>query len=75
LAKYFKGKNVRFNCISPGGISAGQPVKFLKEYNKFCLTKGMLSGKDVSGALIYLLSDASSMVNGQNIIIDDGFSL
>ena len=35
LAKYFKGSNVRFNCISPGGILNNQPVEFQKNYNKY----------------------------------------
>jgi len=35
----------------------------------------MLDPKDLNGTLIFLLSDASQYVNGQNIIVDDGFSL
>lgn len=75
LAKYLKGKNVRVNCISPGGVFNNQPKEFVKNYNSLCLGKGMLSASDLSGTLIYLLSDLSASVNGQNLIIDDGFSL
>jgi len=75
MAKYFKGKNIRVNAISPGGILDGQPNEFLKKYNKECLTKGMLNSQDLNGALIFLLSDMSKYVNGQNIVVDDGFSL
>ena len=75
MAKYFKGKNIRVNAISPGGILDGQPRKFLNEYNKKCLTKGMLDVCDLSGTLVFLLSDMSSYINGQNIVVDDGFSL
>jgi len=39
------------------------------------LSKGMLDKQDVSGTLIFLLSDMSKHINGQNIIIDDGFTL
>ena len=35
----------------------------------------MLDASDIAGALIYLLSDSSKFVNGQNIVVDDGFSL
>jgi NAD(P)-dependent dehydrogenase (short-subunit alcohol dehydrogenase family) len=75
LAKYFKGDNIRVNCISPGGILAGQPEEFLASYNGFALTKGMLDARDICGTLLFLLSDLSSYVNGQNILVDDGWSL
>jgi len=75
MAKYFKGKNIRVNAISPGGILDGQPREFLSEYNQKCLTKGMLDGCDLSGTLVFLLSDMSMYINGQNIVVDDGFSL
>jgi len=35
----------------------------------------MLDPKDLNGALAFLLSDMSSYVNGQNIVVDDGFTL
>jgi NAD(P)-dependent dehydrogenase (short-subunit alcohol dehydrogenase family) len=75
MSKYFKGMNIRVNSISPGGIFDNQQEEFLEKYNKLCLTKGMLSKDDLNGTLIYLLSDMSRYVNGQNIIVDDGFVL
>ena len=75
MASYLKGSGVRFNCISPGGIFDGQAPSFVSSYKKNCTSKGMLSVDDVAPALLYLLSDQSSCVNGQNIIIDDGFTL
>lgn len=75
MAKYFKGQNIRVNSIALGGLEDGQPAEFLKAYKKECLNKGMLAARDVSGTLIYLLSDLSEFVNGQNIIVDDGFTL
>ena len=75
MAKYFKGMNIRVNTISPGGILDNQPESFLNKYNDSCSTVGMLDKKDLNGTLVYLLSDMSKYVNGQNIIIDDGFIL
>lgn len=75
MAKYLKGKNIRVNALSPGGIFDNQPEDFLKAYKKECLNKGMLDKSDLKGTLVYLLSDASRYVNGQNIVADDGFSL
>lgn len=75
MAKYFKGSNIRFNCISPGGIKDKQPDIFLKNYSKYCLNKGMLDAEDVIGLVKFLISDDSKYINGQNIVIDDGFTL
>lgn len=75
LAKYCKGQNIRVNCISPGGILQNQPDIFLKRYRNSTNSKGMLDAQDLTGTLIYLLSDKSKYVNGQNIIVDDGWSL
>ena len=75
MAKYFKGKNIRVNTISLGGIEDKQPESFLKAYKEFCLNKGMLDAKDIAGTVLYLLSDLSEFVNGQNIVVDDGFTL
>jgi NAD(P)-dependent dehydrogenase (short-subunit alcohol dehydrogenase family) len=75
LARYLAGENIRINAISPGGIADGQPRPFLEAYRSFCLNKGMLDPGDMSGALLFLLSDMSQFMNGQNLVIDDGFSL
>jgi len=75
MAKYFKGMGIRVNAISPGGILDAQPKEFLDRYNQQCSTKGMLDAKDLNGVLIFLLSDMSSYINGQNCVVDDGFSL
>ncbi len=75
MAKYFKGMNIKVNALSPGGIFDSQPEPFLAKYKEQCLNKGMLDKSDMKGTLVYLLSDMSAYVNGQNIIVDDGFSL
>ena len=75
MAKFLAGKKIRVNCISPGGILENQPKSFLKNYKASCTSKGMLDTNDLSGTLIYLLSNHSRYINGQNIIVDDGWSL
>lgn len=75
FAQYFKGSGMRINCISPGGLLGDQPSEFIEAYNTHCSSKGMLSPSDVVGCLLFLLSDESKFINGQNIIVDDGFSL
>jgi len=75
MSKYFKGLNIRVNTLSPGGILDQQPETFTDAYKNMSLNKGMLDKEDLSGTLVYLLSDMSQYVNGQNIVIDDGFTL
>jgi NAD(P)-dependent dehydrogenase (short-subunit alcohol dehydrogenase family) len=75
MAKYFKGMNIRVNALSPGGIFDNQPESFLNAYKDKCLNKGMLNKDDLNGTMVYLLSNLSRHVNGQNITIDDGFCL
>lgn len=75
LVKYLKGKNIRINTISPGGILDSQPTVFLENYKAYCSNKGMLDPKDITGTLIFLLSEMSENINGHNIIVDDGFTL
>jgi NAD(P)-dependent dehydrogenase (short-subunit alcohol dehydrogenase family) len=75
LARYYKGCGIRVNAVSPGGLLAGQPQPFLEAYRAFASDKGMLQPQDVTGAILFLLSDQSRYVNGQNIVVDDSWSL
>lgn len=72
--RYYKGTPLRFNVISPGGIFDHQPEPFLERYKAYAQHKGMLAPADIAGTLVYLLSDLSAYVNGQNIVVDDGWS-
>ena len=75
LAKFCKGKKIRVNCISPGGILDSQPISFVKKYRDSCMSKGLLSSHDLNGVVEFLVSDKSKFMNGQNLIIDDGWTL
>jgi NAD(P)-dependent dehydrogenase (short-subunit alcohol dehydrogenase family) len=75
FAQYFKGQQIRVNALSPGGILDQQATVFTHAYRQHCLNKGMLEKQDLVGSLLYLLSDLSQYVNGQNLIVDDGFTL
>jgi NAD(P)-dependent dehydrogenase (short-subunit alcohol dehydrogenase family) len=75
MAKYFQGMNIRVNTISPGGILNNQSQEFLDKYNHYGMSKGILEANDIKGSLLFLLSDMSLYVNGQNLIVDDGWTL
>ena len=75
LAKYYKGYKFNINCISPGGILDGQSKLFQSRYKKDTLNKGLLDAEDLLGSIKFLISEDSKYINGQNIIVDDGWSL
>ena len=76
FAKYYRKKKIQINCVSPGGIKNSKLKKsFINNYKKHCNSKGLLDSEDLFGLIQFLLSEKSKMINGQNIIIDDGWSL
>jgi NAD(P)-dependent dehydrogenase (short-subunit alcohol dehydrogenase family) len=75
LSKYFRNKNLRINCVSPGGIEDNQPKVFKKRYRNSCNNIGLLKTNNIVPTISFLLSEDSKAINGKNIIIDDGWSL
>jgi NAD(P)-dependent dehydrogenase (short-subunit alcohol dehydrogenase family) len=81
MIKYFakifayRKNNIRCNTISPGGVYGGQSKTFLNNYKKYCKDKGMINPGDLLGVANFLISDDSKFITGQDIKIDDGFSL
>lgn len=77
MAKYFKETDVRYNIISPGGVFSGHDKSFVDAFGEYSLSQrgGMLMPEDLVSAALFLVSDASKYVNGQNIVVDDGWSL
>lgn len=75
MATYFADHNVRVNCISPGGMFDNQPDQFVKNYVSRTPLQRMAKPEDLIGALLYLASDASSYVTGQNIVVDGGWTV
>lgn len=75
FAQHYKKEGIRCNSISPGGIFDNQNPVFLENYKSYSGQKGMLDKKDLVGALLFLLSEDSKYITGQNIVVDDGFAL
>ncbi|OUR92449.1 flagellin modification protein A [Gammaproteobacteria bacterium 42_54_T18] len=75
VSKYVRDSAFRVNSVSPGGILDQQPDLFLEKYKAQTHGKGMLAMDDVIGSIIFLLSDQAQYIQGQNIVVDDGFSL
>lgn len=72
MAKAHAGKNIRFNCVSPGGLFNNQPEKFVENYCKKVPLGRMANNDDIKGLIVLLASDAGAYINGENILIDGG---
>ena len=75
LATYWVGKNVRFNCISPGGIEDKRENKnFVKKYSLKVPLRRKAKVEEITDSIIFLLSEKSKYINGHNLIVDGGFT-
>jgi NAD(P)-dependent dehydrogenase (short-subunit alcohol dehydrogenase family) len=75
LSTYWTANNIRVNAISPGGVFAGQPDEFTAKLHQL-IPMGRMANKDeYQGAILFLCSDASSYMTGQNLIVDGGRSV
>ncbi len=66
--------NTRVNTLTPGGVSRNQPKSFSDKFITRTPLKRMATEEDFKGAVVYLASDLSAYVTGQNIIVDGGWS-
>ncbi|MDB4490890.1 SDR family oxidoreductase [bacterium] len=81
MSKYFAvhlaERNIRTNSISPGGIynpENPQSTTFIKNYEYRCPMKRMANSDEISQVALFLASQLSSYVNGENISVDGGMS-
>ena len=72
LATYWSAHNIRVNAISPGGVFAGQPDEFVQRLRALIPMGRMARMDEYQGAILFLCSDASSYMTGQNLIVDGG---
>ncbi len=75
LASFLGPFGVRANCISPGGFwTEDMPEVFERNYARRTLLGRMATPEDIKGPALFLASDASAYVTGQNISVDGGWT-
>lgn len=75
LASFLGPYGIRVNCLSPGGIETDDtPPEFKKNYVRNVILGRMGEGDDIKGPALFLASDASRYITGQNILVDGGWT-
>jgi len=74
LASYYREKNIRINCLTPGGVYDNHDDRFNSQYSYRTLVGRMADKDEYNGAILFLSSEASSYMTGFNMVLDGGWS-
>ena len=74
LASYWSKKGIRVNCLTPHGVYDEHEKEFEDKFNEMTPIGRMMKPEEILGSVVFLSSDASSYINGTNIMIDGGWT-
>jgi NAD(P)-dependent dehydrogenase (short-subunit alcohol dehydrogenase family) len=74
IATTYGAQGIRANTLIPGGVSSGQNTTFSEKYSARVPLNRMAEASDIANALVFLCSEGSAYMNGQDVLIDGGLS-